>query len=388
MLLKIEIINYIIYMHIGISMKKRLIEYIGRIQEGGAEALVKDYALLLDKEKFNVIVLCDDVRNGSANYKILIDNNIKVVSLFGNHRFICRVLRRVFGGRFRALLFDKKIKELKPDIIHAHLESLETLRYSKQLDGIKLFYTCHNPPEMMIGSGNIKEHQAAEYLLKKYRMRFIALHNEMAEEINIMFSIDNCAVIRNAIDFDRFANLNANREEVRKTLNIPNDAYVVGNNGRFVYQKNHEFLINVFSKINSINKNSYLLLIGRGTLEEDIKKQISELGLNDNIRILSNRSDVPELLNAMDVFVFPSRFEGLGISLIEAQIMKLPCVVSQAIPSEAIQSNLITKLSLNDSLDLWVDQCLNPISNVKEFGNIENYNMKKEIKHLENLYLD
>lgn len=368
-------------------MKERIVEYIGRIQDGGAETLVKDYALLLNKEKFEVIILCDDYRKDSANYKILKNNNIRVISLFENNVFLCKVLRRIFKGKFRAKLFDKQIEKIKPSIIHVHLESLDTLRYSKKLEGIKLFYTCHNPPEIMIGSNNLRENKAALYLKNKYNMRFIALHEDMAKEINNMLNINNCFIIRNAINFDRFKKVSKSQEEIRLELGIPLDAYVIGHNGRFSYQKNHEFLLDLFNRIKKHNNKSFLLLIGRGKLKEKIEKQIENYKLKDSVLILSNRSDVPELLKAMNVFVFPSRFEGFGISLIEAQLMGLPCIVSEAIPKEAYQSKLITKLSLDDSIDIWCSQILQPKSNIDDYGDINNYDMNKEVKRLEQLYL-
>lgn len=368
-------------------MKKKIVEYIGRIQDGGAETLVKDYALLLDHDKFEITILCDDYIINSANYKILKDNNMKVISLFEKNIILCKILRRLFKGKFRGLLFDRKIEELKPDIIHVHLESLDTLRYSKKLNGIKLFYTCHNPPEMMIGEKNVREKKAAKYLKEKYNLHFIALHEDMAKEIIDMMNVSNCAVIRNAINFERFKSVSKSREEIRLELGIPLDAYVIGHNGRFSYQKNHEFLLDVFYKIKKINNKSFLLLIGRGKLKEKIEKQIENYKLKDSVLILSNRSDVPELLKAMNVFVFPSRFEGFGISLIEAQLMGLPCIVSEAIPEETYQSKLITKLSLNDSINTWCSQILQPKSNIDNYGDINNYDMKKEVKRLEKLYL-
>lgn len=368
-------------------MKTKIVEYIGRIQDGGAETLVKEYALLLDKDLFDVVILCDDYKMESANYKILKDNNISVIDMFGANAFICKVLRRIFKGRFRAILFDKEIERIKPDIIHVHLESLETLRYSKKLNGIKLFYTCHNPPEIMIGSKNKIENESAEFLLKNNGLRFIALHEDMAKEINKMFGINNCSVIKNGIYLERFGYVSRTKEEIRKELGIPEKAYVIGNNGRFSYQKNHEFILNVFAEINKMMNNAFLILIGRGKLETQIRKQVRALGLDDKVLILSNRSDVPDLLKSMDVFLFPSRFEGLGIALIEAQASGLPCVVSERIPQEAFQSNQITVMSLDDSVTNWANACIDPKCNIDHFGDIEEYDIKAETKKLGMLYL-
>lgn len=369
-------------------MKKKLIEYVGRIQDGGAEVLVKEYALRLDKNNFDVIVLCDDYKRESFVYQTLVGNNVKVISLFEHKEIICKIMRRLFGGRFRALLFDKIIKNEKPDIIHVHLESLETLRYSKMLEGVKLFYTCHNPPEMMIGKDNKTESEAARFLVEKYKMRLIGLHDEMADELNAMFDVSDTAVIKNGIDLKRFVDPHVSKQEKRRELGIPNDAFVIGNNGRFAYQKNQGFLIEIFNEIHRENRNSYLVLIGRGPLEEKLKSRVKELCLEKNVLFLSNRKDVNELLKVLDVFVFPSRFEGLGISLIEAQAAKIPCVVSDKIPSEAIRTDYVQTISLNESKEVWSRYCLKPIFNATSSGDLMDYEIRNVIEKLEMLYLN
>ncbi len=369
-------------------MKTKLIEFIGRLQDGGAETLVKDYSLLLDKEKFDVTVLCEDYVKESAVYKALIENDVHIVSMYEKSFFINKVLARIFGKRYVALLFRKAIRKLKPDIIHAHLELLEVLYYARDsLDGITLFFTCHNPPEKLIGDERPRERDACRYLLDHNDLHMIALHQEMAEEIKQMFDIDEVSVIRNGIDFERFTKVDKTKEQKRKELGIEEDAYVIGQVGRFTYQKNPEFTVEVFNELLKRREDAYLLLIGRGKQEEQLNKQIHDLGIEDRVRILISRDDIPELLKAMDVFILPSRFEGFGIVLIEAQVSGLPCVVSDNVPAEAYQSKAITRLSLDDRIEDWAEALLDPKGNINEYGNIDDYDMHKEIKVLENLYL-
>ncbi len=369
-------------------MKKKVVEFIGRLQDGGAETLVKDYALMLDKDKFDVYVLCEDYKAGSNVYKVLKESGAKIVVLYEKSFFINKVLARILGKRYVASLFESAVKKIRPDIIHTHLELLEVLYHARScLDGIKLFFTCHNPPEMLIGDGRLKERDACRYLVDHNDLHLIALHEDMAEEINKMFQIDDTAVIRNGIDIDRFRDVSVSREEKRKELGIPADAYVIGQVGRFAYQKNPEFTVSVFNELLKKNENSYLLLIGRGNAEEDLRRQIRQLGIEDKAKLLVSRKDIPELLKAMDVFVLPSRFEGFGIVLIEAQAAGLPCVVSDNVPAQAFQSKNITRLSLNEDKEKWVNALLDPAGNIDAWGNIEDYDMKKEIHHLEDLYL-
>lgn len=369
-------------------MRTKIVEFIGRIQDGGAETLVKDYALLLDKEKFDVTILCEDYRKESNNYKTLIKNDVKIVTMYEKSFFINKVLARLLGKRYVSALFKKAIRELKPDVLHTHLELLEVLYHAREsIQGIKLFFTCHNPPQMLIGDQRPKERDACRYLIDHMGLRIIALHEDMAKEIDEMFGIDTTSVIRNGIDFNRFRNVEKTKEQIRKELGISNDTYVIGQVGRFAYQKNPEFTVAVFNELLKKKEDACLLLIGRGKGENDLRQQIASLGLEDKAKMLISREDIPELLKAMDVFILPSRFEGLGIVLIEAQVAGLPCVVSDNIPKEAYQSKSITRLSLNDSKEKWVEALLDPKGNIEEYGNIDDYDMNKEIRNLERLYL-
>lgn len=367
-------------------MKKKIIEYIGRIQDGGAEVLIRDYALFINKDEFEIIVLCCFARKESSVYKTLINNNIKVIELYGRFTIACRILARIFK-RFNSLLLSKTIKEIKPDVIHAHLELLESLYYSRdKLNGIKLLYTCHNLPETLIGSGNIREQKAAKYLIKNNNLQMIALHDEMAKEINASFNINNTVVIKNAIDINKFVSIKDTKEDIRKELGIPKNSYVFGNIGRLTYQKNPEFLINIFNEALKIKDDLFLIIVGKGKLENNVVNMINDYHIGDKALLLSDRDDIPRILKAMDVFVFPSRYEGLGIVLIEAQATGLPCIVSNKVPHEAFQSNLITTMSLNNSYEEWAKMCLNPKCNINNYGNISNYDMNIEIKKLESLY--
>ena len=369
-------------------MRKKVIEFIGRLQDGGAETLVKDYALLMDKNKFDVLGLCADYISESNIYKTLKANNIRIKALYEKSFFMHKALARIFGQKHIAKLLIKVIKEEKPDVIHVHSEILETIYYAREyLDDIKICYTCHNPPQLLIGDNRPNEKKACEYLLKHNNLQLIALHDDMAKEINEMFNIANTKVIRNGINFSTFKDIKKTKNEIREALGISDSTYVIGQVGRFAYQKNPEFTIEVFKELLKKQEDSLLLLIGRGKLEKQLRDLINQYNLNDKIRLLTHRDDVPELLKAMDVFILPSHFEGLGIVLIEAQVSSLPCVVSENIPSEAFRSKNITVLNLNDSIDLWIDALLNPKGNIKSYGDINEYDMNKEIRNLEKIYL-
>lgn len=175
---------------------------------------------------------------------------------------------------------------------------------------------------------------------------------------NKTFEDGKVTIIKNAIDVDKFKYNEEIRNKIREQLNIENKL-VIGHVGRFVEQKNHEFLIDIFNEIHKKKEASILLLIGDGPLEDKIKKKVKSLHLEDVVIFLGVKSNVNEYMQAMDIFVFPSLYEGLGIVAIEAQVSKLPVFISDAVPDEVIISNNIYKINLTDNDDVWSDKVLN-----------------------------
>lgn len=161
-------------------------------------------------------------------------------------------------------------------------------------------------------------------------------------------------IINNGIDIDRYSYNEAIRKEYRNKYNL-NGKRVVGHIGHFSYQKNHEFLIRVFSELYKLNKNYHLLLIGDGELKNSIERQVKELGLSDVVTFTGKTLNVPQLMQAMDMIVMPSRFEGLPLTLIEAQAACLPCFVSDKISREVEVTNLIKFISLDASPKEWAN---------------------------------
>lgn len=147
------------------------------------------------------------------------------------------------------------------------------------------------------------------------------------------------------------------RAAVRAELGIPTDAVVIGHVGRFEVQKNHQWIVAIATALMQRDPRIYLLLVGDGSLRPALEQQVMTLGIGDRVRFLGGRSDVPRLMNgAMDLFLFPSLGEGLGLVLIEAQAAGLPCVVADGVPPEAdVVNSLIWRLSLSQPLKTWVE---------------------------------
>ncbi|MCD7872664.1 MAG: glycosyltransferase, partial [Clostridiales bacterium] len=168
---------------------------------------------------------------------------------------------------------------------------------------------------------------------------------------------NNFYVLHNGIDCDKYAYSNNIKNEVKEELRIKN-AFVAGHIGR-VYppQKNHPFLFSVFSRIKKIHPDSVLLCIG-AEKDEYLADLAAEYKIEKDVFFLGERKDVFKLLNAMDVFIFPSFKEGLPVSLIEAQANGLPALVSDSVTDECVINENVNMLSLNDSPEVWAEKAL------------------------------
>ncbi|MDR2569108.1 MAG: glycosyltransferase family 1 protein [Oscillospiraceae bacterium] len=169
-------------------------------------------------------------------------------------------------------------------------------------------------------------------------------------------------LVRNAIDVSKFTFDPQIREAVRDELNVQ-DALVIIHVGRFMKQKNHVFLIDIFEEIHKRKPDSVLLLVGEGELEQKIRNKVKRLGLEENVRFLGVRDDVHRLLQAADVFLLPSLYEGLGMVAIEAQAVGLFVIASDLVPEETKITNNFLYTPLSHSIDKWVKNILSLSSN-------------------------
>ena len=169
-----------------------------------------------------------------------------------------------------------------------------------------------------------------------------------------MFGTDDFSVIPNAIDVDNFAFDEKTREKKRLELGIPTSAVVVGHVGRFSPVKNHPFLVDAFAGYRRYNPNAILLLAGDGPTRAAAESYAMGLGLQGSVRFLGVRSDVADLMQAMDVFVLPSHYEGLPVVLVEAQAAGLRCLVSDGVPSDCdISEGAVERLPLDGGASEW-----------------------------------
>ena len=199
-------------------------------------------------------------------------------------------------------------------------------------------------------------------------------------------------ILHNAIDLSKFCSNKKIRNKLRKELKI-DDKFVIGHVGNFNKQKNHSFLIDCFYEIQKIKDNSVLVLVGDGVKREEILNKCRNLNIINKVIYLGVRTDVNDIMNCFDCFVLPSTSEGLGIVLIEAQTMGIPCVFADTLPDEAnIVRKHNCKMSLKLPASVWAKKILNcqsmRESNTKGLISKAGYDIKIETKKLEKYYLN
>lgn len=365
-------------------MKTKVWFAIWGLKDGGAEVLARTYATMVDKQAFEPTLVTIYPFEDTANYQYAKDAGLKICSVFKKRNTVNRVLRLLFGKWYIPFVLKRMLSKEKPDAIHFNSQLASWfVELHRELSGVRLLYTCHSEPNRYFSQ---EEKQAVRQLIEYCNLQLIALHDDMRVELDQLFSTKNTIVIRNGVDLDRFRLSAADPAATRKSLGIPQNAYVVGHIGRFAAVKNHQFLLQVFQEIVARKPHAHLLLIGSGELKEQIKEQISRQQLDKCVTLISHRTDIPDLLQAMDVMVFPSLFEGLSVTLVEAQASGLKCVVSDTINPANLLSPETIPVSLDAPVATWADIVLDDALKNENYGDIEAYDMNREIRRLERLY--
>lgn len=351
---------------------------------GGVQKFLLNYYSNMDRDKIHCdfIVLTEEV--GEIE-QIFLDWGSKVFHIQGRKENTLEYYKKM----------NKIMAEGNYDIVHCHQEYLGAIPlYLAKKNNIKvrishghLAYVPRSPRQKIIKF-------ISTIILKHCATNLFACSNDAAKWLygEKTFKQGNVTIINNAIKTEDFSFDNELRGRKRKELGLE-DKFIVGNISRFIYQKNHEFLIEIFSQIYQKNKDAVLLLIGDGELKEEVKKQINDLKINEAVKFLGIRDDVNELLQAMDVFLFPTRFEGLGIVLIEAQVSGLKCITSKGlVPIETKVTDEIMYIPLTESKEYWAEQTLKNSNYVRkdltELVKESGFDIQVEAGKLEKLYLE
>lgn len=352
-----------------------VVTYMGR---GGLETMIMNYYRHIDREKIQFDFLVH--RDFEADYD-------QEISLLGGKIYhISKLIPWSRSYRNKLKSFLKEHPEYQ--IVHVHQDCLSSvaLQCAKEC-GI---------PVRIAHSHNSSQDKNWKYFIKRFYMKKIPIYatelmacSKSAGEW--MFQGHPFRVMHNAIDTEIYQVSDVNSSEIRQELGLE-DETVIGHIGRFAPQKNHQFLLGVFWECLKINSNIKLLLVGDGDDKKKIEEEAAKLKIQDKVIFAGVRKDIPKLLQVMDVFVFPSLYEGLPVTMIEVQAAGIPCVISNSISEECIiTNNLVISKSLEDSQKHWAEIILEKIHNKREDHIDEiraaGYDVKIEAKWLEKFYL-
>lgn len=359
----------------------RIAHVIGKMVGGGVESFIMNYYRHIDKSKIQ--------------FDFIIDSDSTLVP---------RTEIESMGGRIievppyqHIFKYTKELKKIFKNnnykIVHSHLNSLSVFplycAWSSKVP-IRIAHS-HSTTNKKEWKKNIIKN-----ILKPFSKVFATDYFSCSEHAgrwlfgNKTFDEGKVTIVHNAIEIEKFRFNEKTRKSIRKELGIENK-FVLGHVGRFVEQKNHDFLIDIFYEVHKELENSILLLIGDGPLEEKIKNKVKKLKLEENVYFLGVKNNVNDYMQVMDVFVFPSLYEGLGIVVIEAQCSGLQCVCSKEIPIEA---NISKSIMFNDLKDInkWKEKIILNDYNKRNLDTnfIENngYNIFCESKNIEKYYLE
>ena len=259
------------------------------------------------------------------------------------------------------------------------MANIDYLKVAKKYGIKEIIVHSHNAGNMY-GKLKLYFHEKNKKNIDSYANHFWScsrLASKWLYEDEIINS-DKFKVINNAIDIEKFDYNEDIRKKYREDMNLK-DKFVLMNVGRFNIQKNHHFLIDVFNEVRKEINEAKLLLVGVGELEDEIKDKVSKLGLNDYVEFLGTRNDVNNLMQASDIFLMPSLFEGLPVSAVEAQASGIRCILSDKITDEIKITDLVEFLDIDkeDSVDKWKDL----IISIKDKGLDDRKSKKEDIKN-------
>lgn len=361
----------------------RVLHVVTSMNRAGLETVIMNYYRKIDRKKIQFDFLTHRFHKGDY------DDEIK--KLGGKIYCTYPIHPKYFLQYIKWLnRFFKEHPEYQ--IVHSHIDALSTFPlYAAKKAGVPV-RIAHSHNTDFDKDFKLPLRHISKVFLSKQATHYWGCSKAAVQFMfgNKIFQTGQYMVLNNAIDAGAFDFNSAIRNEYRSQLEL-NEKFVIGHIGRFSYQKNHEFLIKIFESVHKQHKNAILLLIGDGEIKEQIQEEVRILGLEENVRFLGVRSDIPQLMQAMDVFVLPSRFEGLPVVGVEAQAAGLPCLFSKAITTDVNITNNTQFIDLDFDVKYWVEKILmckefirkNTYEQVKSAG----YDIVNQTDKLKNFYL-
>ena len=365
----------------------RVLHVIGAMDRGGAETLIMNVYRNIDRSilQFDFLVHetreCDfdsEIRSlGGSIFSIDRLNGINTVSYIKQCRDFFRMHHNYCA-------------------VHVHIGSSAyfVIKEAKKFGLFCIAHSHNTSPSLSLPEIGFR--------LFSYPTRYIAdYYLACSREAGVdrfgkaVVTSNSFSVLNNGIDVKRYIFSSKSRSSMRRDLGIAPEQKAICHIGRFSEEKNHEFLLRAFAECKSSHFDGVLFLIGRGPLRNNLEQLAAELNIRDKVIFLGVRSDIPDLLMAMDLFVFPSKWEGLGIAAIEAQASGLPCILSPALPDMAVCSPYAYKMDSLNSTTAWAERMIDEpiradsdridgVNYVRESG----FDIKRTVDSLTSLYLD
>lgn len=361
----------------------RVLNLFTIMDRGGAETMVMNYYRKLDKSRVQFDFMVHRPERGAYDDEI---------ESLGGKIYRMPAIRPWTAKQYRKVV--RKFYEDHPEykIIHSHMSELgyyDFLEAEKVGIPVRICH-AHNRPYGIDIKSPVRWYYKT--LMIPHISHMFMCGEESGEWLFGKKNKSKFIQLNNAIDAKNYSYNEVKRAEVRKSLGLTEEL-VVGHVGRFNPQKNHSFIIDVFNEVHKKEPDSVLLLVGddSGKVAEDIHKKVDEVNLAGAVRFLGVRTDVADLMQAMDVFLFPSLFEGFGIAALEAQAAGLPAVVSKRIPPECMITDCISSLELDFSAEIWANRLIEAAKNERKnrFSEIKRagFDIVENAKFLQDFYI-
>ena len=326
----------------------RVLQVIGVMDRGGAETMVMNLYRAMDRDKVQFDFLVHEQREGDYDAEI--------------RRMGGRFFRvpRFTGANIRA--YRKQVRALFAEhpewrVVHGHIGSCAPV-YLSEAKRTGAFAIAHSHAQNYEGGLAGLAFNLVAHPVRHVADYFMACSREAGLDRfgSTVVSGERFAVVPNGIDMTRYACDEAAHEAAKAEMGLSGHP-VVCHTGRLIPVKNHAFLLDVFARLKREFPDAVLLCAGRGELEGELRERARGMGLADSVRFLGVVDDVPRILRAADLFVFPSVKEGLALSVVEAQASGLPTIVSTGVPELAVVSDRARRLPLSDGAEAWAEAC-------------------------------
>lgn len=354
----------------------RILQVVTHMNRGGLETMLMNYYRQIDRSRVQFDFLTHREYDG--------DYGEEIRKLGGNLYHMPVLNPFSLGYRKQLGAFFDNHPEYK--VIHVHQDCLSAviLHVAKE----------HGVPVRIAHSHNANQTKDIKYPIKLVYRHFIARYATklMAcgeDAGKWMFRGAPFEILSNAIPAAEYSFNEEQKRIQRENWQIQPNELLVGHVGNFTFQKNHLFLLDIFNEIQQMTP-AKLILVGKKLQRNDIEEKIQELGLQDKVIIAGIRSDVPDLLQAMDVFLFPSLHEGLPLTMVEAQASGLPCLISDKVPIECKMTDAVQQIALMDSPEIWAERAIEaaktPRKNTYEEIKAAGYDIVENAKRLQKMY--